>query len=156
MRETNLAQSTHNQVACRRPRCKLGGYMAMSEKSADKDVPAIRGENTASVFGGFGVFGKSDLGFGVHGENGGGNSGPARGAGVWGESQNGFGVFGSSDNHRGVVGVSVSHDGVGVHGIGTHGYGVLATSQNGVGLGAEGAVLAAFFEEVSRSLVTFA
>ena len=49
--------------------------MAVDEKSAIKDVPAILGENTAS---GFGVFGKSDLGVGVHGENGGGNIGPDR------------------------------------------------------------------------------
>jgi len=86
--------------------------MSLSEQSANKDIPAILGGNTAS---GFGVFGKSDLGVGVHGENEGGNSGPDRGVGVWGESQKGFGVFGSSDNFVGLKGVSKI--GVGVNGI---------------------------------------
>jgi hypothetical protein len=111
--------------------------MPLSEKSANKDVPAILGENTAS---GFGVFGKSDLGVGVHGENEGGNSGPDRGVGVWGESQKGFGVFGSSDNLVGVKGVSKI--GVGVNGINggpganrpDRGCGVFGESVNGYGL----------------------
>jgi hypothetical protein len=121
--------------------------VALSENSADRDIPAILGEHTAS---GFGVFGKSDQGVGVHGENGGGNIGPDRGVGVWGESQNGFGVFGSSDNHRGVRGVSRISVGVngineapstnqpdrgcGVHGESINGYGVCGTSENFIGI----------------------
>lgn len=121
--------------------------MALNEKSAKKDVPAIEGENTAS---GFGVSGKSDLGVGVHGENGGGNIGPDRGVGVWGESQNGFGVFGSSDHHRGVRGVSKFSVGVngindtpasiqpdrgcGVHGEAIYGYGVFGMSDHYLGV----------------------
>ena len=117
------------------------------EISNDKDVPAVLGENTA---GGFGLFGKSELGVGVHGENGGGNIGPDKGCGIWGESQNGFGVFGSSNNHRGVRGVSkigvgvngingapatVQPDrGCGVHGETLHGYGVCGISDNHQGV----------------------
>lgn len=72
--------------------------MVLDEKSTNKDIPAITGENTES---GFGVRGKSDSGVGVHGVNVGGNIGPDKGVGVYGESQYGFGVFASSDHHRG-------------------------------------------------------
>jgi hypothetical protein len=145
--------------------------MSLNEKSTNKDVPAMLGENTA---GGFGVFGKSDLGTGVHGENGGGNIAPDRGVGVWGESQFGFGLFGSSDNNEGIKGVSKagvgvrgtngapaaiqpdrgcgvigeSIEGFGVFGSSDNHFGIKAVSKNGVGLSAEGATLAAFFRGV--------
>jgi hypothetical protein len=93
------------------------------QTSADRDIPAISGENTGGGdgilgWGKKGVVGVSETADGVHGESHGNGSAvgvrgvcPA-GTGVYGESTSWRGVYGKSETNAGVVGESKNFDGV--------------------------------------------
>jgi hypothetical protein len=92
--------------------------MAINEISADANVPAVTGEDSAADGGGIGVFGTSAKGFGVKGS--------AEGTGVFGESRNGWmGVYGHSTSEVGGAGVMGEAVGTGVYG--------KSSTSNGVG-----------------------
>lgn len=126
--------------------------MAISEQSAERNVPAVKAENSA---GGVGVSGVSADGRGVEGRSGKGVgvvgiSADYRGVegrstnehGIFGQSTKGAGVAGVSENYRGVVGRSTNEHGVfgesvkgaGVVGVSSGYRGVSGRSDSGQGV----------------------
>jgi hypothetical protein len=101
-------------------------------KSAIKEEPAVRGENTA---GGIGLSGISEQGRGVEGRS-------TKGVGVVGLSEDYRGIEGRSTNEHAIFGrstkgagvVGISEDNRGVHGRSTNEHGVFGESTKGAGV----------------------